>query len=148
MKNIGYRNSRQRKRILELLRSTTVHPTAAWIYDQLKVEFPNLSLGTVYRNLRILQEQGEITHLDFGSTFDRFDGRRDTHYHFICDSCGKIIDVSLPIFQELEKKAAKQIGGNIYRHRLEFFGLCPDCKTKNAIKGQGKSEKLEAKLET
>jgi len=86
-----------------------------------------LSLGTVYRNLRILQEQGEITHLDFGSTFDRFDGRIEPHYHFICERCGNVIDVMLPVLREIERSFSDQMGGKVLRHRLEFFGICQEC---------------------
>ena len=133
MRNI-YRISKQRKRILELLRSTDTHPTASWIYDRLKKEFPALSLGTVYRNLRILQEQGEITHLDFGSTFDRFDGRVEPHYHFICEGCGKIIDVMGPSLKDIESSFGEKIGGKILRHRLEFFGICSECLARRSEK--------------
>ncbi|MCX7788758.1 MAG: transcriptional repressor [Spirochaetes bacterium] len=122
-----YRSSKQRKRILELLRSTDTHPTASWIYDQLKGEFPALSLGTVYRNLRILQEQGEITHLDFGSTFDRFDGRMEPHYHFVCERCGKVMDVMMPVLSDMETFSCPQVKGKVLRHRIEFFGICQDC---------------------
>ncbi len=125
-----YRFSKQRKRILELLRSTNCHPTASWIYDQLKGEFPTLSLGTVYRNLRILQDQGEINHLDFGSTFDRFDGRVEPHYHFICERCGKVVDVMMPILKDLEFSSSSQVGGKVLRHRLELFGICQECLEK------------------
>ena len=125
-----YRPSKQRKRILELLRSTDTHPTASWIYDRLKKEFPALSLGTVYRNLRILQEQGEITHLDFGSTFDRFDGRVEPHYHFICERCGKITDVMVPALKDIEGSFSPELGGKVLRHRIEFFGICSYCLAK------------------
>ncbi len=66
------RQSKQRNRILELLRSTEIHPTADWLYNQLKSEFPKLSLGTVYRNLSILEGQSLVKKIHFGSTFDRF----------------------------------------------------------------------------
>jgi Fe2+ or Zn2+ uptake regulation protein len=127
---IVYKRSRQRERILEILQNTKEHPTANWIYDRLKHEFPNLSLGTVYRNLRILQEQGKINILDFGSTFDRFDARLDTHYHFICESCGKVYDVDIPVMEALEKKAAENLGVRIRHHRIEFYGICAECDHK------------------
>jgi len=130
-----YKRSRQRERILEILRSTDSHPTANWIYDRLKPEFPDLSLGTVYRNLRILERQGEIVHLESGSTFDRFDARKGPHYHFICDSCGKVMDLDIPAASKLERMAEKAVGVKVERHRLDFFGLCPACVRGKDAKG-------------
>ena len=74
-----YRKSKQRQKILGLLKATKSHPTASWIYEKLKHEFPSLSLGNVYRNLSILVEQGCIQELKFGSTFDRYDGNVNPH---------------------------------------------------------------------
>ncbi|MDZ7821056.1 MAG: transcriptional repressor [Candidatus Marinimicrobia bacterium] len=88
-----YRKSRQRERILELLRSTHSHPTATWIYDRLKPEFPSLSMGTVYRNLSILEAQERIVRLSSGSTFDRYDASTHPHAHFRCVKCGNVYDV-------------------------------------------------------
>ena len=88
----SYRRSKQRDRLLELLQSTETHPTADWLYDRLKREFPRLSLGTVYRNLSILLEQGLIHKIHFGSTHDRFEARVMPHYHLICEDCHKIFE--------------------------------------------------------
>ncbi len=121
------RKTRQRQRILEVLRGTKSHPTADWIYSQVKSEFPKLSLGTVYRNLKLLREQDEIIELDFGSTFSRFDGRTDNHYHFFCRKCGKVSDVDMPLESKLNKKAAKATRFNVEDHRLIFYGTCKDC---------------------
>ena len=78
-----HRKSRQRERILLLLRKTASHPTAEWVYMKLKKEIPDLSLGTVYRNLKVLMEQGQIQKLPAGSVFDRFEGNIAPHYHLI-----------------------------------------------------------------
>ncbi|HIC90692.1 MAG TPA: transcriptional repressor [Syntrophaceae bacterium] len=121
------RRTRQRQRILEVLRATKGHPTADWIYSQVKPEFPRLSLGTIYRNLKLLKEQGEILELDFGSTFSRFDGRSENHYHFICRKCGEVFDVDMPLDNNLNKKATKTTGFDIEDHRLVFYGLCKGC---------------------
>lgn len=125
---MNIRNSKQRTRILELLRSTGSHPTATWLYDKLKNEFPNLSLGTVYRNLIILIEQGLINKIDFGSTFDRYDANIERHYHFICEKCDLITDISMPVMDELDKKVISNTGFKVKRHRIEFYGLCHNCK--------------------
>lgn len=122
-----YKRSRQRDRILELLRSTAKHPTASWIYDHLKKEFPDLSLGTVYRNLNILIEQDLIRKIDFGSTFDRYDANTSPHYHFICERCGSIIDLKLSIEDELNTRVDLNTNYKTKRHRIEFYGLCDKC---------------------
>lgn len=123
-----YKKSRQRNALLALLRSTTSHPTAAWLYDKLKGDFPILSQGTVYRNLSILSEQGQIKILRSGSAFDRFDANTNVHYHVICEACGKVEDLDIPCETAQSAEAQKASGYKITSHRLEFFGICPDCQ--------------------
>lgn len=123
-----FRRSRQRESILELLRSTKTHPTASWIYDKLKIEFPRLSLGTVYRNLNILTQQGLINKIDCGSTFDRYEARNHPHYHFICEQCDSIFDLNTPVMKNLNNRVSELENITIKRHMIEFFGLCEKCK--------------------
>ena len=123
-----YKRSRQRERILALLQSTGCHPTADWIYERLKSEFPTLSMGTVYRNLNILMDQGLIKKIDFGSTFDRFEANIGPHYHFICERCGSIIDLELPVEQSLNERVNRTTPYSVHRHRIEFFGVCDRCR--------------------
>lgn len=125
-----FKRSRQRERILSLLQNTKSHPTAAWIYESLKSEMPNLSLGTVYRNLKILELQGKVQVLHSGSGIDHFDADTQPHYHLICTNCGAIEDVDLPVQTELEHKARELLGNRISGHRLDFFGLCSSCAAK------------------
>ncbi len=125
-----YRRSKQRERILALLRSTNAHPTANWLFGRLKKEFPNLSVGTIYRNIGILVQQGLIGRIAFGSTFDRLDGNVSEHYHFICERCDAIIDLKLPIEHGLEKRVPVSKGFEVHRHAVEFYGLCPKCSKK------------------
>lgn len=122
------RMTRQKRVILEVLRGTKSHPTADWIYEQAKKVIPDLSLGTVYRNLNLLKEMGEIMELNYGSTFSRFDGNPHNHYHFQCRQCGRVFDLDLPIRNMLEKEAAEASGHRVDNHRLEFYGLCRDCQ--------------------
>jgi len=122
------KRSRQRERILELLQGTGAHPTADWLYDRLKGEFPNLSMGTVYRNLNVLVEQGLIKRIDFGSTFDRFDAVTGPHYHFICEKCGAIIDLPLPIDEALNHRVDDATPLKARGHRIEFYGVCDRCQ--------------------
>jgi len=128
MKNLKrYKRSKQRDRILGLLRETDTHPTADWIYNHLKKEYPKLSLGNVYRNLNILVEQGLIRELNFGSTFDRYDANTEEHYHFICQKCGRIYDLNLPYDTETNRRVEEITGGKVRFHRTEFYGICKNC---------------------
>jgi Fur family transcriptional regulator, peroxide stress response regulator len=122
-----YKRSRQRERILNLLRSTDNHPTASWIYDELKKEFNNLSMGTVYRNINILLDQNLIQKIESGSSFDRFDGNVKNHYHFICQDCGAVSDLPLQELPELNKLVNENTPYQTEKHRLDFYGVCPEC---------------------
>ena len=123
-----YRKSKQRDEVLNVLRNTQSHPTANWIYDQLKRDNPRLSLGTVYRNLTILVEQGLVDRIDFGSTFDRYEAKKLMHYHFVCEKCGEVSDLEIPIMTELNGMVEQKIGLKTNTHRLEFFGICKKCE--------------------
>jgi Fur family peroxide stress response transcriptional regulator len=119
----------QREKILEILQGTTSHPSADWLYGRLKNRFPRLSMGTVYRNLNILLDQGLIRKIDFGSTFDRVDANRIQHYHFICEKCGLIKDLEIPVDPSMDEKVMRSTSCTVNRHRLEFFGTCDLCKS-------------------
>ena len=129
MKN--YKFSKQRKRILDVLQNTGIHPTATWIYDELRKDFPDLSQGTVYRNLNILIDQGLVKKIDFGSTFDRFDANTSEHYHFICEKCGAIYDLEMPIIYKLNEDVKDETNFEVHSHRIEFYGVCEKCKSKS-----------------
>jgi Fur family transcriptional regulator, peroxide stress response regulator len=129
-KKPAYRRSRQRERILELLRSTETHPTANWLYARLRREFPSLSLGTVYRNIGILIEQGLIGRIAYGSTFDRLDANVAPHYHFICETCGAIHDLDIPPGPVIRGQIKVPPGFSVRRHELELFGVCAKCAAK------------------
>ncbi len=126
-----YRYSKQREHILSYIKSVKTHPTANVIYDELRPKFPNLSMGTVYRNLQILSDQGEITKLDFGSTFDHYDGYTNEHSHFVCTSCQQVYDMpgNYPLIDQVQKVTAHQIEGCL----IKYYGLCQDCLKK--VKG-------------
>ncbi|HHU91622.1 MAG TPA: transcriptional repressor [Halanaerobiaceae bacterium] len=126
-----HRMTKQRKLILEVLRSTDSHPTADWIYEQVKKEIPNISLGTVYRNLRLLSEMNKISVLDFGSSYSRFDGNPHNHYHFICNNCEQIFDIEMPFNERLNEKINNETPFLVENHRIDFTGLCPECQNKN-----------------
>ena len=123
-----YKRSRQREEILNILRNTDTHPTASWIYDELKKDFNNLSMGTVYRNVNILMDQNLITKIESGSSFDRFDGNVKPHYHFICQECDSIYDMPVPVMDELNEQANLSTTHKIQDHQINFYGLCENCK--------------------
>ncbi|MDK2887460.1 MAG: Fur family transcriptional regulator, peroxide stress response regulator [Thermoanaerobacter sp.] len=126
------RMTKQKKLILEILRNTNTHPTADWIYEQARKQIPDISLGTIYRNLNNLKQAGEIMELNYGSTFSRFDGNPQNHYHFVCDGCGRIFDLDLPLMNNLEEKVSSLTGMQVTRHRLEFYGYCRECQAKQS----------------
>ena len=122
------KNFRKRTAILSFLRQTKDHPSAEMVYNHLKAEIPDLSLGTVYRNLALFKEQGLITSLGTVNGVERFDGNTAPHVHFICAGCGRVDDLhSLPIPEELKNTAAQSCGGNITGCQLTFTGICADC---------------------
>ncbi|MDM8000880.1 MAG: transcriptional repressor [Dehalococcoidia bacterium] len=123
------RKSRQREAILRVLRSTRSHPTAEWIYEEVRREIPNISLGTVYRNLRLLKEHGDILELEQAGTFRRFDGNASNHYHFRCEGCGRVFDIDEPVVSGIDERIEKKTGFRVSHHRLEFRGLCRECLT-------------------
>ena len=121
------RRSRQRDRILEILRRTRAHPTANGIYGQLRREFPNLSMGTVYRNLGILVEQGLANRIDFGSTFDRYEASIAPHHHFICERCGAVADLDVPVDESLTRRLGAAAGRPATRCEIRLYGICEKC---------------------
>lgn len=121
------RMTKQKKVILDILRSVDSHPSAEWIYQKAKVIIPGLSLGTVYRNLNLLRDNGEILELTYGSEQSHYDGNPRNHYHFKCLQCGNVYDLDIPLIKNIENKAAMQCEHKISGHRLEFYGTCQNC---------------------
>ena len=125
---VSYKHSKQREALFNLLCSTRTHPTAAWLYDKLRKDFPHLSQGTVYRNLNILAEQKRIKVINVDGTFAHFDADMSVHNHVICTRCGKVEDAFMPSDEQCDQKAADISGYRIDSHRFDFLGLCPDCQ--------------------
>jgi len=125
------RKSRQRDAILRVVKGVTSHPAANWIYDQVRGEIPNISLGTVYRNLRLLVEEGQILEIELDQTLSRFDGNTQYHHHFICEQCGRVFDVNNDerVERVMVDGIARGTGFRITHHRCELYGLCKDCQS-------------------
>ena len=125
---------RKRDAILTCLRQTTVHPSAEWIYAQLKPEIPDLCVGTVYRNLALFKQQGLINSVGTVRGVERFDGNTEPHVHFICSKCGRVLDLpQLQVPQQLSEKAQTCSGGLVTDCQLTFSGTCPDCLSPKQI---------------
>jgi len=128
--------SRQREAIARVLRGTSSHPSAEWIYEQVKKEIPSIGMATVYRNLRLMREAGEISEIHTLIEAARFDHRTDNHYHFTCDQCGLVMDLDEPVDTAIEKRIAERTGLTVTRHRLELGGLCLDCQKRAITRGK------------
>lgn len=121
------RETKQRQMILRAVRSRHDHPTADQIYREVQEQDPKISHGTVYRNLNLLCEDGQICHVRVPGA-DRYDRRTDLHYHMFCVQCKKVIDAPYPYKDHLDEEIAKQTNYKIIRHRLVFEGICPYCQ--------------------
>ena len=126
----NFRITPQRSVILKILAASEGHPSATQIHEQLRGQFPTMSLATVYKTLNILKEMGEVLELGFGDGDNRYDGNMPfPHPHLICINCRQIIDPEVPEFRALAQHIATISGFQIVSHRLDFFGICPDCQS-------------------
>ena len=119
--------SRQREAIKEFMMTRKDHPTADVVYMNVRKEFPNISLGTVYRNLTLLSDMGELLRLRVGDGVDHFDATTTPHYHFICKNCGGVTDLELPIMHSIDTVANESFSGRIDGHVTYFYGTCEHC---------------------
>ena len=118
------RFSHQREEIYQAVLATKEHPSAQMVYDTLKPQMPKLSLGTVYRNLHQMAQEGRLLELD--GPVVRFDGNTAFHSHFRCGGCGSVLDLEVPYDDALDR-AAERSGCQIRGHNLMFTGICPNC---------------------
>ena len=126
----GYRATPQRIALLRLLSASDGHPSASHLYGQIKDQFPTTSLATVYKTLNVLKEIDEVLELGFSNGDNRYDGNKPyPHPHLVCTNCQKILDVEVSLAQNLVQEAAQSSGYQIVSHRLDFYGLCPDCQS-------------------
>ena len=119
---------RKRDAILTYLQGTLSHPSAEMVYAELKQQIPDLSLGTVYRNLNLFKDQGLAISIGTVKGVERFDGNTHPHVHFICDQCGAVLDLPrMDVPAQLVSTAAQQIGGTVAQCQMTFTGRCKDC---------------------
>ena len=131
LKEKNLRMTRQRKVILEELKSKNNHPSADELYERVRVHLPRISLGTVYRNLEVLCELGEIQKLDLSGSIKRYDGNPLKHYHIRCVQCNRVDDAPIAPMNQLEDEIYDATVFEIIGHNLEFVGFCPECSKKN-----------------
>lgn len=133
--------TRQRKLILETLRRAKAHLSADEVYEIVRADMPRISLGTVYRNLEILQEQGEIQKLEFGGTQSRWDGDPHQHYHIRCVCCDRVDNVQYDPDRRIEAAVVTPTNYRVVGYHLEFVGMCAACDKNMVSPGLGKISK-------
>jgi Fur family ferric uptake transcriptional regulator len=123
----------QRQIILEELAKLKTNPTATDVYDMVRKRLPRIGLGTVYRNLELMADNGMILKIEVGGTQKRFEAITKPHYHIRCSCCGKVEDVDVPVKDDLVKAVTKHCLYQIMGHHVEFSGVCPDCQQSQKI---------------
>ncbi|MDR2433293.1 MAG: transcriptional repressor [Treponema sp.] len=133
MIQITRKHSGKRDAILRAIQSTKSHPSARQIHESLKTAVPGLSLGTVYRNIDIFRQEGKVVSVGVVDCEERFDGRVDSHPHFICECCGAVLDLGEEIQSEINTKLSIDIPEcTIDKQKVVFYGLCKDCTENKA----------------
>ncbi len=127
------KHSKQRDCIQTFLAGRTDHPTAETVYIGIRDELPHISLATVYRNLALLSESGEIQKISTGNGPDRFDGNAAPHNHFLCSCCGDVIDLDMDSISYVDDVAGKTFSGEVQGHKILFYGLCPNCLVSSKV---------------
>jgi Fur family transcriptional regulator, peroxide stress response regulator len=126
-----YRITPQRLAILKVLAESRGHPSVDAIYAQVKPNFPTTSLATIYKNVTVLKEIGQVLELGFSDDSNRYDGNKPfDHPHVVCVRCKKIVDPDVAALKDMTQELMRETGFTITRHRLDFFGICPDCQAK------------------
>lgn len=131
------RMTRQRRVILEEMRKLMIHPSADDVYAVVRRRLPRISLGTVYRNLEVLSELGEIQKLEVGGPLMRYDKTVRPHYHIRCIRCQRVDDVPMEFMGDIESALDGSMGYRFLAHHLEFTGICPICRGAEAAEGMG-----------
>jgi Fur family peroxide stress response transcriptional regulator len=129
----NYRITPQRRAILQVVVNSKRHPSVEQIYQEISPDFPMTSLATVYKTVTLLKEMSEVLELGFGDGGNRYDGARPSpHPHVICNHCGEIVDLEVPVPQTLPQQVMEETGYEVVSHRLDFFGVCPKCQEAGA----------------
>ena len=125
----GHRITPQRLAIVRVLVQSRKHPSVEDIFDEVKVNFPTTSLATVYKTISVIKELGEVLELEFSNDYNRYDGNKPyPHPHLMCVQCKRIIDPDLSSLADLTQELTSDSGYRIISHRLDFYGICPECQ--------------------
>jgi Fur family peroxide stress response transcriptional regulator len=131
LKEGDYRITPQRLAVLKILAESVEHPSAEEIYGRVKKDFPTTSLATVYKTLTVMKDVGELLEIGFSDGRTRYDGNNPhPHPHLVCTMCRKIIDTGSEALSHMTESLAEETGFRIIGHRLDFFGICPECQGK------------------
>jgi len=129
LKERGHRLTPQRMAVLKILAADEGHPSVEQIYERVKADFPMTSLATIYKTVTLLKEMGEVLELGFSDDSNRYDGTRPyPHPHLICIKCRNIVDPKVATLSELPQEVAQSTSYQVLSHRLDFFGICPQCQ--------------------
>lgn len=132
LKKRDFRITPQRIAVLRILASSKGHPSVEQVHEEVKKDFPTTSLATVYKTVSLLKDLNEVLELGFPEGSNRYDGNRPyPHPHLICTNCRKIVDPDLDSLEGLTRELTSETGFKITSHRLDFFGLCPECQRKS-----------------
>jgi len=130
-----FRITPQRMAVVKILASGQGHPSVESIYENVRKDFPTISVATVYKTVTLLKELNEVLELGFPHGSNRYDGSKPyPHPHLICTECRKIVDPDLASLTDMTKELISDTGFHIVTHRLDFFGICPDCQRKKIKK--------------
>jgi Fur family peroxide stress response transcriptional regulator len=125
----GFRITPQRMAILRVLAATEGHPSVEMVYEIVRRKFPTTSIATIYKTVHLLKQLNEVLEIAFPDGSNRYDGSKPfPHPHVICVRCKKIIDPDLQSLKDITREVADETGFDILSHRLDFFGICGDCK--------------------
>lgn len=129
LKAKGHRITPQRLAILRILADSEGHPSVEDIFESVRLNFPTTSLATVYKTITVMKELGEVLELEFSNEHNRYDGSKPyPHPHLICVKCKRIVDPELSSLADLTRALANDTGYHILSHRLDFYGVCPNCR--------------------
>jgi len=133
LRRVGLRLTGPRRAVLEIVQGTESHPTAEAVHRMVRRRLPRVSLGTVYRNLRLLVTEGLVKELP--GPHARFDGNASEHHHFTCLGCGRMVDVAAPLTEPHSRALCRRVGAHagwsVAYHRIEFYGRCAACRMKS-----------------
>lgn len=127
MRRRQVRHTRQRQLVLEAVKNSEDHPTAAQVYQRVRRRYPGIAYATIYNALRWWVEQGELREFSFGDAAARYDRNSHRHDHAICTRCGRLIDVSAPLPRKTLEQIRRRTGLYITSHHVQFLGLCASC---------------------